>query len=125
MGTLKVGIVGAGVMGVGMIAVPDTIVSTLGWPAQDPITLGILGSLYIASGLLSVLGLRSPLRFSPVLLLQLFYKVLWLITVALPLALTGQIPCYATCLAAIFATYVVGDLIAIPWAYVLEKEPRS
>lgn len=45
-------------------------------PKQDPIVFGIVGGVYVAFGILSILGLRSPLKFMPVLLLRLFYKVI-------------------------------------------------
>lgn len=115
-------IIGAGVLGFGMIIAPDTMRSMLGWPAQDPVVFGICGSVYLAFGLLSILGLRSPVKFSPVLLLQLTYKLLWCIGVFLPLLFGGNLPPHAMVSAVIFATYIIGDLIAIPFSYVLGKE---
>jgi hypothetical protein len=117
-------IVGAGSIGLGIIFAPGLVRSTLGWPKQDPVMFGVTGSVYIAFALLSILGLRSPLKFAPVLLLQLCYKVIWLVGVMLPLAVTGCAPAHAGMLAAIFATYVIGDVIAIPFRYVFAREPR-
>ena len=115
-------IIGAGGLGLGIIIAPDVVRSTFGWPVQDPIVLGICGSVYVAFGLLSILGLRSPLKFSPVLLLQLTYKLVWFIGVILPLLLEGKLPPHAGVYMAIFATYIIGDLIAIPFSYVFGKE---
>jgi len=56
-------IVGAGGFGLGMIIIPDTMRAVFGWPSQDPIVYGITGSVYLAFGMLSILGLRSPLKF--------------------------------------------------------------
>jgi hypothetical protein len=78
-----------------------------------------------AWGLLSILGLRSPLKFTPVFLMQLFYKSAWFIGVALPLWATGHFPSYAIPTVIIFATFIVGDLIAIPFSYVFAKEPKQ
>ena len=116
-------IVGAGGFGLGIIFARDALGSALGWPVQDPIVLGITGSVYLAFAILSILGLRSPLKFSPVLLLQLCYKAIWLIAVILPLLIAGRLPGYAVLTVVIFATYVVGDLVAIPFGYVFAKEP--
>ena len=116
-------IVGAGGFGLGIILAPDALGSALGWPVQDPIVLGITGSVYVAFAILSLLGLLSPLKFSPVLLLQLCYKAIWLIAVILPLLIAGRLPGYAVLTVVIFATYVVGDLVAIPFGYVFAKEP--
>ncbi len=115
-------IVGAGGFGLGMIIMPGFMQSSFGWPSQDPIVLGICGSVYFAFALLSILGLRSPLKFAPVLLLQLSYKVVWFIGVILPILFAGKFPSYALLYVLIFATYIIGDLIAIPFSYVFAKE---
>ena len=115
-------IVGAGGFGLGILIIPDTMPSIFGWPSQDSIVFGVTGSVYLSFGLLSILGLRSPLRFSPVLLLQLSYKVVWFIGVVLPLLVTGNFPLYAVVHVVIFASYIAGDLIAIPFSYVFGKE---
>jgi len=106
----------------GMIIMPEFMKSLFGWPNQDPIVLGICGSVYFAFALLSILGLRSPLKFAPVLLLQLSYKVVWFVGVILPILFTGKFPCYAVLYVLIFATYIIGDLIAIPFSCVFAKE---
>jgi hypothetical protein len=115
-------IVGAGALGLAIIVVPEVIKSVLGWPFEEPIASGIVGSVYIAFGILSIFGLRSPLKFAPILLLQLFYKSIWFIGVILPLLVAGRLPNYAIFISIIFATYIVGDLIAIPFSYVFAKQ---
>ncbi len=59
---------------------------------------------FLAFGFLSIFGLRSPLKFVPVLLLQLCYKSIWFIGVILPLLISAQLPSYAIPIAIIFAT---------------------
>lgn len=115
-------IAGAGGFGLGVLVMPETMASIFGWPSQDPIVFGVTGSAYLAFALLSILGLRSPLKFSPVLLLQLTYKVVWFIGVVFPLLATGNFPSYAFVHVVIFASYIVGDLIAIPFWYVFGRE---
>jgi len=115
-------IVVAGLFGLGIIVVPETIKSTFTWPVEEPVAFGIIGSVYMAFGLLSILGLRSPLKFTPILFLQLCYKTIWFIGVVLPLWATGHFPSYAIPTVIIFATFIVGDLIAIPFSYVFAKE---
>jgi len=56
----------------------------------DPLTNGVVGSVFLAFGLLSILGIRSPLKFVPVLLLQLTYKVIWLIGAISPFLIAGN-----------------------------------
>jgi hypothetical protein len=115
-------IIGAGGFGLGIIIMPDVMRSMFGWPGQDPIVLGITGSVYLSSALLSVLGLRSPLKFAPVLLLQLSYKLVMFIGVILPILFSGKLPTYAILYMVMFATYIIGDLIAIPFSYVFSKQ---
>ena len=115
-------IVGAGGIGLGIIAVPEVMRSIFSLPNGDAITFGITGSVYLSFGFLAVLGLRAPLRYAPILLLQLSYKVVWLVGVTLPLLVAGKFPIYAIPIAIIYATYVIGDLIAIPFSYVFAKQ---
>jgi hypothetical protein len=118
-------IIGAGGFGVGMLFLPEVIQSVFGFPAQDPVVFGITASVYTGFGLISVLGLKSPLKFAPVLLLQLCYKTIWLVGVILPLLFSGRFPLYATTLLIIYATYIIGDLMAIPFSYVFSKQTES
>jgi hypothetical protein len=115
-------IVGAGGIGLGIIFVPNVLRTMFSMPGQDPIVLGITGSVYLSFALLSILGLRSPLKFTPVLLLQLCYKVVWFIGVILPIIFAGRFPNYALLYVVIFATYIIGDLIAIPFSFVFAKQ---
>src|SRR4030066_1649568 len=100
-------IVVAGGFGLGVIFFPSGIASMYRIPKQDPILFGIVGGVYAAFAILSILGLRSPLKFVPILLLQLCYKVVWFIGVVLPLLVAGEFPMYAILLVVIFATYII------------------
>ena len=111
-----------GILGLGMIVSPEMIKSIFNWPVEEPIAFGIIGSVYLSFGLLSILGLRSPLKFVSVLLLQLSYKLIWFIGVLLPLLLTNKFPGFAIPMTIIFVTYIIGDLIAIPFSYIFTKE---
>ncbi len=118
-------VAGAGGFGLGMLLIPGVIQKIFRFPGQDPVVFGLAGSVYAAFGVLSLLGLRSPLKFVPLLVLQLCYKAIWLICVVLPLFLGGQLPAHATILIVIFATYIIGDLIAIPFPVVFSKQPET
>jgi hypothetical protein len=108
-----------------MIVIPEVIKSIFSWPVEEPIAFGIIGSVYVSFGLLSILGLRSPLKFVSVLLLQLCYKLIWFIGVLLPLLVTTKFPGYAIPMAIIFVTYIIGDLIAIPFSYIFTKDSNQ
>jgi hypothetical protein len=115
-------IVVAGGFGLVIIFVPNIMTSVFGWPIEEPIALGIAGSVFMAFGILSIFGLRAPLRFVPILVLQLCYKSIWFVGVVLPLLFTGRFPNYAIFSAVLFATFIVGDLIAIPFPYIFSKQ---
>lgn len=115
-------IVGAGGFGLGIIVMPTYMRMIFNWPAQDPIVYGVMGSVYLSFGLLSIPGLKEPLKYVPVLLLQLCYKVVWFIGVVAPILFTGNFQAYAILHVVIFLTYIIGDLIAIPFSYVFDKE---
>ena len=115
-------IVVAGAFGLGILFFPNIMTSVFGWPVEEPITLGIAGSAYVAFGILSIFGLRAPLKFAPILVLQLCYKAIWFLGVVLPLLISGRYPSYASFVVPLFATFIVFDLIAIPFPYIFSKQ---
>lgn len=82
--------------------------------AWDPLK-GVAFSFWAALSALSILGLRYPLKMLPLLLLQLFYKAVWLIAIALPMWSSVQ----STGLTHAMVFGVVVDLMGIPWRYVV------
>ena len=115
-------ILGAGCLGLAMVVVPETVRSIFGWPVQDPIVYGVTGCVWLAFGLLSILGLKSPLKFVPILLMQLTYKSVWFIGVVIPLLISGEFPTYAILHVVVMGSYITGDLVAIPFSYVFSKK---
>ena len=113
---------GAGIFGLAMLVAPGAVRSAFGLPDQDPVMFGVVGSVYVAFGVVSLLGLRAPLRFAPVLLLELAYKSIWFVAVVLPLCVRGEFPGHGLPFILIFATYIIGDLIAIPFSRVFARE---
>jgi hypothetical protein len=73
----------------------------------------LVGCLWLAIAILSVLGLWRPLTFSPVLLLQLIYKGSWLLVVAIP-AIKNNQP-YPSGMATFFFVWVLVLPFVIPW----------
>jgi hypothetical protein len=113
---------GAGGFGIAILLFPSAVQSILRFPAQDPVVFKLYGSVLLASGLMALPALRSPLKFVPLLFLQLVYKPIWLAAVAIPLFLKGQFPLYVVVISAVFMTYIIGDLIAIPFPYWFSKK---
>ena len=115
-------VVEAGGFGMGMVFVPDVIISMFKFPGQDPIVFGAFGCMLISSGILGLLGLRAPLKFVPLLLFQLFYKSIWFVAVLIPFLFVNEIQLYVVVFIVIFASYIIGDLIAIPFSYIFARE---
>jgi hypothetical protein len=110
-------VVVAGGFGIAEILAPARVQSMLDMPAQDPIVFGLCASVFLALGLVAILGVRAPLKYCPVLLVELAYKLIWLCGVVIPLAARGQFPASSLVQVVIFGTFVVGDLVAIPFRY--------
>ncbi|MGA7951539.1 MAG: hypothetical protein WCA45_15455 [Thiobacillaceae bacterium] len=115
-------VVGTGLAGLGIITVPDLVKSVFGLPTEDPVTFGIIGCVYLTVGLLSILGLRSPLKYVPILFFQLIGSAVWFVGIVLPLLVAGRLPTHAIPIAILYATYVIGALMAIPFPYVFAKQ---
>ncbi len=81
----------------------------------------LVGALWTGIMVLSVLGLREPLRYSPVLLLQLIYKTLWLVVFALPLVRRRETHLIPWGIAISFAAIVLIWPWLIPWGYLLGR----
>ena len=109
-------VLGAGAVGLWILLAPGSFIAAIGMPGQDPFILGVAGSAWLAFGVVAAVALRSPVAFAPIFLVQLGYKLLWLAVVFVPQGLRGALPLYSWVLAAIFASYLVLDLIAIPFA---------
>jgi hypothetical protein len=80
----------------------------------DPVK-GVAFSFWAALSLLSGLGLRYPLKMVPLLLLQLVYKMIWLLAVALPMWPALR----STDITRAMVIGVVVDVLGIPWSYIL------
>lgn len=74
--------------------------------------------VWAAFSALAVLGIFHPLKMIPIVLLEIFYKTVWLIVVAYPLWSAGQLqgsPAEGLTHAFI---WVLLPIVAVPWGYV-------
>ncbi len=109
-------IVGSGLFGLWMLLAPASVEAAFLMPAQDPFVVGFQGSSLAAFGVVAAIGLRAPMTFAPIFLVQLAYKVLWLALVFFPHLARGPVPLYAWLTALVFVSYVVLDFVAIPFS---------
>lgn len=85
---------------------------------------GTVNCMLFALSVLSILGLRYPLKMLPVLFWEITWKVSWLLSVALPHWLRGE---WSQDLGA--TTFAVGMIVIfvplVPWSYVFEQYVRK
>ena len=82
-------------------------------------------SVWAAFSALAVLGIFRPLKMLPLVLLEIVYKVIWLILVAYPLWSTdGLVGSPAEDRTYTFL-WVVLPIIAMPWKYAFEQYVRG
>jgi hypothetical protein len=103
--------------GLGLAVWPELINHRTLW---DPLA-GVAFSFWATLALLCGLGLRYPLQMLPVLLMQLFYKSIWLVAVMLPRWSAGR----STAMTKDFVMGLIADLIVIPWPYVFSKYVKN
>jgi hypothetical protein len=83
----------------------------------DP-TDAVVWCVWTAFATLAGLGIVHPVRMIPIVLLEIFYKVLWLNLVAYPLWAKGALwgsPAEAIALSFL---WVILPIVAVPWGYV-------
>jgi hypothetical protein len=78
---------------------------------------GVVNAMLLALVLLSVLGLRYPLKMLPLLFWEMAWKSIWLLAVALPAWRTGAMDAdtWETTFACLMSVIFV---IVVPWDYV-------
>ena len=91
-------------------------------PVQDPITYGALAGIWTTVGVLCAFGLRAPLKFLPLFTLQLVYKSFWFLFVFFPLIFQGQFPEHGWASAVGNLMWMILDIKAIPWKYLLSRD---
>lgn len=99
-------------IGVLILVAPDILMAN-----QDPLLFGALGCIWLTFGILSILGLRQPLKLVPVLIFQLIYKIIWFAAVVIPVGIQGnlQVNLLNVGLIFLFAMFIVGDILVIPF----------
>ena len=86
------------------------------WPLMD----GVVTAMLVALSLLSLLGLRHPMKMLPILLFELGWKLIWVAVVVLPLWRAGQLDpatlrVFYSCLVVLIVA------AAVPWRHVVKQ----
>ncbi|HNX14012.1 MAG TPA: hypothetical protein PK854_01150 [Oscillospiraceae bacterium] len=111
----------AGGLGIGILAVSGTTQWIFGVDCPRVVS-GLVASVFLSFALISVLGLRDPVKYIPILFMQLLYKTVWLCVVALPLLIAREITSDMIPVIAIFLAVIIGDLFAIPFKVFFGKK---
>lgn len=82
-------------------------------PRMDGVVVALLSAL----GILSVVGLFSPLRMLPLLVFEIVWKLIWVSAVALPKWLDGSLD-EATLSILFNCAGVLPFVFVVPWRYV-------
>lgn len=107
-------IIVAGYISISSLFFPKVSAATIFQNAyQTTDVIRLVGCLWLAIAVLSVLGLWRPITFSPLLLLQVIYKGSWLLVVAIPAIRNNQ--AYPSGMAAFFLVWVLVLPFVIPW----------
>ena len=77
--------------------------------------------VWASYSVLSVLGIIHPLKMLPLVLLEILYKVLWLVVVAYPLWSTNQLTGSPAEEMTYAFSWVALAIIAVPWKYAFKS----
>jgi hypothetical protein len=77
-------------------------------------------SVWAAFATLAVLGFFRPVKMLPILFLEIFYKVLWLILIAYPLWKAGTLSGSPAAGMTYAFLWVILPIVAVPWGYVFK-----
>jgi hypothetical protein len=114
--------VGYAVMALGIAATKWPVI--LQDAASLPVFEGVVAALLTAMSLLAFLGLRYPVQLVPLLILESTWKLIWLVAVALPHLLAGDVNAeLGRVLSSVL--FVVLILAVTPWDYAWRRYVRA
>jgi hypothetical protein len=87
------------------------------WDPSD----AVAWCMWTAFATLAGIGIFRPLKMLPILLLEIFYKVLWLIIVAYPLWSNGTLWDSAAAGTTSAFLWVLLPIVAVPWGHVFKN----
>lgn len=103
-------------VGLGVVVWPGVIHHTRPWELME----GVVQCMLAAFALLSALGLRYPLQMLPVLLWEMAWKSIWLLVVATPMWLSGQMDQATWAMASDVLVVVIFPFV-VPWSYLYKN----
>jgi hypothetical protein len=104
-------------VGLALTIWPSILDHTSEWPLMSSVVASMLAGV----STLAALGIRYPLQMLPLLLFELVWKSIWLVSVAVPLYLAGELDAQARQTVFDCLLGVVLMPIVIPWPYVVSR----
>lgn len=109
------------VVGLGLTIWP----SVLSHPVEMSLMRGVVHSVLGAVSLLALIGLRYPLQMLPLLLFELVWKTIWVVSYGIPLWATNRLDAApAETMQACLMGLVIFPLV-LPWPYVWARYVRQ
>lgn len=119
-----VAVLGAGLVGATTLLAPSAAQRwVFAGSTQVDMYLRILGALWLAIGAVAVFGLFDPIRFAPVLLIQVLYKTAWLLLAAYPALVLGDRSSGLIFMSALFTVWVGALLLVLPFRQLFSGLP--
>lgn len=91
------------------------------WEALESVTF----SVWAAYSTLSIVGVFYTLKMLPMMLFIVFYKAIWLVAIAYPLWISGQLAGSPMEGLAYVFIWVIIPLVGMPWSYVFRRYFRN
>ena len=110
-----------GSLGLAILIGRQPALTYFGFPTEELIFAGYTPSVMVAYAIMGIMGMRFPVKFAPVLLMQATGKIVWFLAIIIPQLATGSLPTFAVMLIATFIPLIIGDLIAVPWKHIFAK----
>jgi hypothetical protein len=73
--------------------------------------------MWAAYSFLSIFGLINPLKWLPIVMFEIFYKIIWLVIVAYPLWSTKTLAGSPAEEMTYAFAWVILPIVAMPWGY--------
>ncbi len=73
--------------------------------------------MWAAYSVLSIFGLINPLKWLPIVMFEIFYKIIWLVIVAYPLWSTNRLAGSPAAEMTYAFLWVILPIVAMPWGY--------
>ena len=110
------------IFGLSILVMPGLWFSLTDLTVQNQYIFGIVGSVWLAFGISSILGLRNPMKFIAILVLQFIYKVVWIFLVFLPQLIISGPSIVSIILFITFLTFIIPDIFIIPWNDLIKQD---